>query len=108
MANSPQSRKRARQEVVRRARNVTQRSRFRTYTKKARAAIGAGDADAARAALGEFVSVADSAARKGIIHRNKAARLKSKLSAAAKELRLKSGPQGQGQAAPDRAQEGSA
>ena len=86
MANSPQSRKRARQEVAARARNVVQRSRFRTYAKKVRAALGEGDPEKSKAAFAEFVSVADKAAGKGLIHPNKTARLKRRLSAATKAL----------------------
>ena len=86
MANTPQSRKRARQAITRRARTVVHMSRFRTYTKKVRAALVQGDADKAKLAYGEFVKIADSAATKRIIHKNKAARLKRNLSAAVKAL----------------------
>ncbi len=86
MANSKQSRKRARQEVGRRVRNVMLMSRFRTYTKKVRAALSQGDGNNAKDVYGQFVRIADSTARKGIVHRNMTARLKRKLSAAVKEL----------------------
>lgn len=86
MANSPQSRKRARQGPGRRRRNVMLVTRFRTYLKKARAAAGAGDAAAAREAFAGFVRIADSSVGKGIVHRNKVARLKRALSLSVKRL----------------------
>lgn len=79
MANSPQARKRARQNVTRRARNASHRSMFRTYLKKVEAAIDGGDQSAARDALTQAVPVIDRMASKGIIHKNKAARHKSRL-----------------------------
>lgn len=81
MANSPQARKRARQAERRRTRNVSHRSKARTYIKKVEAAIDTGDAEAADAALKEAIPVIDTMAGKGIMHRNKAARQKSRLSA---------------------------
>ena len=81
MANSPQARKRARQAHSHRARNVSHRSTVRTYIKKVVAAIDSGNAEAAHAALGEAIPVIDKMAGKGIMHRNKAARHKSRLSA---------------------------
>lgn len=81
MANSPQARKRARQAQRHRARNVSHRSKVRTYIKKVVAAVDTGDAEAASTALNEAVPVIDKMAGKGIMHRNKAARHKSRLSA---------------------------
>lgn len=81
MANSPQARKRARQAERHRARNVSHRSTVRTYIKKVVAAVQTGDAEAARAALKDAIPVIDKMAGKGIMHRNKAARHKSRLSA---------------------------
>ena len=86
MANSPQAKKRARQAVVRRSHNASLRSLVRTVIKKVDAAITTGDADAARAAYGDAVPVIDRMADKGIIHRNKAARHKSRLNAKVKAL----------------------
>ena len=54
---------------------------MRTYIKKVVAAVDTGDADAANAALKEAIPVIDTMAGKGIMHRNKAARHKSRLSA---------------------------
>ena len=86
MANSPQARKRARQNDKARAHNASLRSMARTYIKKVIAAIDAGDAEAAKAALAEAVPVIDRIADKGIIHKNKAARHKSRLNAKVKAL----------------------
>ena len=86
MANTVQANKRARQALVRRAQNMSYRSSFRTAMKKVTAAISDGNKDLARSAFISFQSVVDSVARKGIIHQNKAARYKSRLSAAIKKL----------------------
>ena len=86
MANSPQARKRARQAEKRRKHNASLRSLVRTVIKKVSAAIDAGDADQAKAAYAEAVPVIDRMADKGIIHKNKAARHKSRLNAAVKAL----------------------
>lgn len=86
MANSPQARKRARQVVKRRAHNASLRSLVRTEIKKVTAAIEGGDAQAARAAYASAVPVIDRMADKGIIHKNKAARHKSRLNAQVKAL----------------------
>ena len=81
MANSPQARKRARQAERHRVRNVGHRSKVRTYIKKVIAAVDGGDAEAASTALKEAIPVIDTMATKGIMHRNTAARHKSRLSA---------------------------
>ena len=86
MANTVQARKRARQALDRRARNFSQRSELRTAIKRVRKAIEAGDKAAAQKVLAESSSVIDSIADKKIIHKNKAARHKSRLSAAIKAL----------------------
>ena len=86
MANSPQARKRARQSVKRRTHNASLRSLVRTVIKKVNAAVDTGDAEAARAAYAEAVPVIDRMADKGIIHKNKAARHKSRLNAQVKTL----------------------
>lgn len=79
MANSAQATKRARQAEKHRQLNASQRSRLRTCIKKVITAIQAGDRDAARQAYAAAVPVIDSAAGKGLIHHNKAARHKSRL-----------------------------
>lgn len=86
MANSPQARKRARQNDKRRARNASFRSLVRTKIKQVIAAVGSGDAEASQAALQQAVPVIDKMASKGIIAKNKAARHKSRLNAKVKAL----------------------
>ena len=79
MANSAQARKRARQAEVRRQRNAGQRSMLRTYIKNVVKAVAAGDSEAAHSAYRSAVPVIDKAVGKGLIHKNKAARHKSRL-----------------------------
>jgi small subunit ribosomal protein S20 len=86
VANSPQARKRARQNEKRRKHNASVRSMVRTYLKKTYAAIVSGEAEAAQAAYNAVVPVLDRIADKGIIHKNKAARHKSRLNAQVKAL----------------------
>jgi small subunit ribosomal protein S20 len=86
VANSPQARKRARQNDKRRLHKAGQRSMVRTYIKKTYAAIEAGDAAQAQAAYAAAVPVIDRMADKGVIHKNKAARHKSRLNAQVKAL----------------------
>ena len=70
-----------RQNVKRREQNQQQRSELRTALKKIRATIEAKDLDGARKTLSATVSIVDKMAKKGIIHRNTAARYKSRLAA---------------------------
>lgn len=86
MANTAQARKRARQNAARRLDNMALRSAYRTAVKKVRKAILAGDKTAAQTQLQASMSVMDSIADKKIVHKNKAARHKSRLSAAIKAL----------------------
>ena len=86
MATSPQARKRARQAEKRRTHNASLRSLVRTVIKKVHAAVATGDAEAAKAAYANAVPVIDRMADKGIIHKNKAARHKSRLNAQGKAL----------------------
>ena len=86
MANSAQARKRARQAVTQRAHNMSLRSTLRTAMKKVRKAIGLGDKAAAQAVFKESQCVIDSIADKKVVHKNTAARYKSRLSAAIKAL----------------------
>jgi small subunit ribosomal protein S20 len=86
LANSPQARKRARQNDKRRAHNASLRSLVRTKIKRVLAAVGTGDAENARTAYADAVPVIDRMANKGIIDRNKAARHKSRLNAKVKAL----------------------
>ncbi len=86
MANIASARKRARQAVKRRAHNVELRSRMRTSLKKVLKAIHAGNKDEAQASFKAAVPMIDSSANKGLIHKNKAARHKSRLNARIKAL----------------------
>jgi len=86
MANSAQARKRARQAVKQRAHNMSLRSTLRTAIKKVQKAVNAGDKTAAQAVFKDSESIIDSIADKKVIHKNKAARHKSRLSAAIKAL----------------------
>jgi small subunit ribosomal protein S20 len=89
LANSKSAEKRARQATARRARNVTQRSEARTSIKRVTAAVQAGDRELAATALKEATPVIDAMARKGIMHKNKAARHKSRLNKRIKALAAK-------------------
>ncbi len=79
MANSPQTRKRARQNVIRNQRNRSYRSSVRTSIKALLKAISAGDKDGAPTAYRNAASVIDKGSNKGLMHKNTAARLKSRL-----------------------------
>jgi small subunit ribosomal protein S20 len=81
MANIASARKRARQAEKRRQHNAALRSELRTAIRNVRKAIAAGDKKAARSVLGRASSVIDSIADKRIIHKNAAARHKSRLAA---------------------------
>ena len=86
MANSPQAKKRAKQSEVRRQRNVAMRSKVRTSIKNIVKAIDSGDKEAATAAFKAAVPVIDSMTTKGVMHKNKAARHKSRLNAQIKAM----------------------
>ena len=86
MANSVQAKKRARQNEKRRQHNASLRSMVRTYLKKVDAAIASGDQANAQEAYTSAVPVIDRMADKGIIHKNKAARHKSRLNTKVKAL----------------------
>ncbi len=83
MAHSKSAKKRVRQNHERRLRNRSHRSRLRTQAKGLRQAIAAGDADATRAALPVTAALLDRMAGRGVLHRNAAARAKSRLTRAA-------------------------
>jgi small subunit ribosomal protein S20 len=86
MANTAQAKKRARQAAQQRLQGMAQRSEYRTAVKKVRKAIDAGDKAAAQAMFLASVSAMDSLADKRVVHKNKAARQKSRLSAAIKAM----------------------
>ncbi|MDY7218223.1 30S ribosomal protein S20 [Denitrificimonas sp. JX-1] len=79
MANSPSAIKRAKQAAKRSNQNASMRSMVRTYIKNVVKAIEANDLEKAKAAYTAAVPVIDRMADKGIIHKNKAARNKSRL-----------------------------
>lgn len=81
MANIKSSKKRARQAVGRNARNASQRSMMRTYVKKVLKAIQDNDSNAAQEAYKAAEPLLDRFASRGLIHKNKAARHKSRLTA---------------------------
>ena len=86
MANTKQAAKRARQTNKQRAANMSLRTTFRTAIKKVLKVVAGGDAKAAQTALASETSAIDRAAGRGLIHRNKAARHKSRLAARVKAL----------------------
>ena len=81
MANHFSALKRARQTTTRTAQNRANTSRLRTALRKLRAALQAGDQAQAKSVFAETVSQIDKAVKKGVIHKNTAARYKSRLSA---------------------------
>ena len=86
MANSKQAKKRAVQSEKRRQNNASRRSMMRTLVKKVLAAIEAGDKDVATKELAAATPILDRYATKGLIHKNKAARSKSRMNAAIQAL----------------------
>ena len=83
MANTPQSKKRARQNVVRADINKMRRSRIRTFLRKVEEAIASGDKDAAVAALKAAQPELMRGVTKGIFHKNTASRKMSRLASCA-------------------------
>ena len=80
MANTKSAKKRAEKSEAQRAKNRASRSKMRTAVKKFRAAAAAGDENA-KELLASTIKIVDSTAQKGVIHRNTAARTKSRLTA---------------------------
>ena len=87
MANIKSAKKRAKQTVVRNARNAGQRSMLRTAVKTVLKALDANDAAGAQAAFASAQPILDRLSSRGLIHRNKAARHKSRLTARIKALK---------------------
>ena len=79
MANTAQARKRARQSIARRERNMALKSKLRTFIKNVVKAIDSDDKSVASENYKRAVPVIDASVSKGIIHKNKAARYKSRL-----------------------------
>lgn len=88
MANTSSARKRARQAEKRRVHNVSLRSRMRTHLKNVVTGIENGDAEKAQEAFLKAVPVIDSAVNKGLVHKNKAARSKSRLNTKIRALKV--------------------
>lgn len=86
MANTPQAKKRARQNEARFAINKMRRSRIRTELRKVEEAIASGDKDAAAAALKAAQPELMRGVTKGVFHKNTAARKMSRLSSRVKAL----------------------
>ena len=86
MANSPQAKKRARQNEARFAVNKARRSRIRTYLRKVEEAIESGDKDAGSAALKAAQHELMRGVTKGVYHKNTVARKMSRLSSRVKAL----------------------
>ncbi|MEC7258585.1 MAG: 30S ribosomal protein S20 [Pseudomonadota bacterium] len=86
MANTPQSKKRARQNQTRFAINKARRSRIRTYLRKVEEAIASGDKDAAANALRAAQPELMRGVTKGVLHKNTVSRKLSRLSARVKAL----------------------
>ncbi len=86
MANSPQSKKRARQNLRRFAVNKARRSRIRTYLRKVEEAIASGDKEAAQTALRSAQPELMRGVSKGVFHKNTASRKMSRLAARVKAI----------------------
>ena len=86
MANTPQAKKRARQNEKRFAINKARRSRIRTYLRKVEEAIASGDQDAAKAALAAAQPELMRGVTKGVFHKNTASRKMSRLASRVKAL----------------------
>ena len=89
MANTPQSKKRARQNERRYEVNKARRSRIRTYLRKVEEAIATGDVSVAAAALRDAQPELMHGVTKGVLHKNTVARKMSRLSARVKALSAK-------------------
>jgi small subunit ribosomal protein S20 len=89
MANHLSALKRARQTVKRTATNRTNTSRLRGTLRELRETIGKGDRAAAEKAYRETVSALDKGVQKGVLHKNTAARYKSRLSARVRAIGAK-------------------
>jgi small subunit ribosomal protein S20 len=82
MANTKSAIKRNRQTVIRTERNRAEKSRMKTLRKKTLAAIESGNKEEAEKASSQFSSVVDKAAKRNLIHPNKAANLKRRTAKA--------------------------
>jgi small subunit ribosomal protein S20 len=85
MPNHKSSEKRVRQSEKRRAINRGHRTKVRTYIKKVREALDSGKSDEIKSILPEAISVIDKSVQKGVMHKNAAARYKSRLTVQANQ-----------------------
>ena len=79
MANSKSAAKRARQSERRHEQNKGVKTRVKTYRRKVNEALAAGDKKAAAENLKELASTVDLAAKKGVVHKNRASKTKSEM-----------------------------
>lgn len=86
MANIKSAIKRAKQNIKIRAHNASARSMYRTFIKNVLKAVDTGNKEAAKSAYELAQPIIDKAASKGLIHKNKASRIKSRLSARVKAM----------------------
>jgi len=89
VANTKSAEKAARQAQKHRVRNIALRSRMRSALRKVLAAIATGNQDSAKASYAEAVPAIDTLVTKKIVHRNKAARHKSRLAARIRQMQAK-------------------
>ena len=89
MPNHKSAEKRVRQSEKRRLNNRTHRTKVRTYIKKMRAALDSGKADEIQQVLPNAISVIDKSVQKGVLHKNAAARYKSRLTVRANQSAAK-------------------
>ncbi|HEX8652369.1 MAG TPA: 30S ribosomal protein S20 [Pyrinomonadaceae bacterium] len=89
MPNHKSAEKRMRQNEKRRQINRSNRSRLRTSVKKLRAALAGGNSEQVTTVLTETISTIDKAVQKGVLHRNAAARYKSRLTTRVNQLGAK-------------------
>jgi small subunit ribosomal protein S20 len=92
LANTKSAKKRMRQNEKRRIRNREVKSRTRSFIKLAGVAIESGDVSASEQAVQKAISEIDRAAQKGVIHKNNAARHKSRLMARFSKMKLEDTP----------------
>lgn len=85
MPNHKSAEKRVRQNEKRRVINRSHRSKVRTYIKRLRAALDSGKGEDVKTALPEVISVIDKSVQKGVMHKNAAARYKSRLTVKANQ-----------------------
>jgi small subunit ribosomal protein S20 len=89
MPNHKSAEKRVRQSEKRRAINRGHKTKVRTYIKKLRAALDSGKGDEVQKVLPDAISVIDKSVQKGVLHKNAAARYKSRLTVRANQVAAK-------------------